>query len=210
MIIKLCGMRRPEDICYVNEAKPDFIGFILAEGYRRTISVQQAAELAASLEGGIKAVGVFIDQPVEFLSEAAEKIGLYAVQLHGNEDAEYISRLRKLTNVRIWKAARVRTAEDIHRADSFGADMLVLDSFSPNAHGGTGKTADWNLIQSVKTVTPYLLAGGIDINNISEAMEILPQGCGIDISSGIETDGVKDPEKIKAIMSILRKVDKDV
>ena len=93
MIIKLCGMRRPEDIGYVNQTKPDFIGFILAEGYRRTISVEQASELAASLEKDIKPVGVFIDQPVEFLAEAAERIGLYAVQLHGNEDGEYISRL---------------------------------------------------------------------------------------------------------------------
>ena len=88
--------------------------------------------------------------------------------------------------------------------------MLVLDSFSPDANGGTGKTADWNLIQSVETSTPYLLAGGIDINNISQAMEILPPNCGIDVSSGIETDGVKDFHKIKAIMNIVRKVDKNV
>lgn len=209
-MIKLCGMRRPEDIEYVNAEKPDFIGFILAEGYRRTISVEQAAELASSLESGIKPVGVFIDQPVEFLGSAAEKIGLYAVQLHGNEDSEYISRLRKLTSAKIWKAARVRTAEDIRQADSLGADMLVLDSFSPNANGGTGKTADWNLIQSVETSTPYLLAGGIDINNIEQAIEILPPNCGIDVSSGIETDGVKDLNKIKAIMNIVRKVDKYV
>lgn len=207
MMIKLCGMRRPEDIGYANDAKPDFVGFILAEGYRRTISVERAAELAALLENGIKPVGVFIDQPVEFLGSAAERIGLHAVQLHGNEDSEYISRLRKLTDAKIWKAARVRTAEDIHKADHCGADMLVLDSFSPDAAGGTGKTADWDLIKSTEISTPYLLAGGIDVNNISEAMGILPPNCGIDISSGIETDGVKDFRKIKAIMSILRKVD---
>lgn len=205
MMIKLCGMRRQEDIGYANEAKPDFIGFILAEGYRRTVSAEYAAELAASLQKGIKAVGVFIDQPPEFLAEAVEMIGLYAVQLHGNEDAEYISRLRKLTGAKIWKAARVQTAEDIHRADSCGADMLVLDSFSPNANGGTGKTADWELIKSVKTKTPYLLAGGIDINNIEQAIKILPDGCGIDVSSGTETDGVKDPDKIKAIMNYFTK-----
>ena len=206
MKIKLCGMRRPEDIGYANEARPDFIGFILAEGYRRTISAEQASELASSLQSGIKTVGVFIDQSPEFLAEAVKKIGLYAVQLHGNEDAEYISRLRKLTGAKVWKAARVRTAEDIHQADSLGADMLVLDSFSPDAHGGTGKTADWELIKSVKTTTPYLLAGGIDINNIEQAIKILPEGCGIDVSSGTETDGVKDPDKIKAIMNIVRKV----
>ena len=210
MIIKLCGMRRPEDIGYVNQAKPDFIGFILAEGYRRTISVEQAAKLASSLDSGIKPVGVFIDQPPEFLGSAVERIGLYAVQLHGNEDSEYISRLRNLTSAKIWKAARVRTEEDIRQADSIGADMLVLDSFSPDAHGGTGKTADWELIKSVKTVTPYLLAGGIDINNIEEAMKILRSGCGIDVSSGIETDGIKDLGKIKAILNIVRKVDKYV
>lgn len=210
MIIKLCGMRRPEDIEYVNAEKPDFIGFILAEGYRRTISPEQAAKLAASLDMGIKPVGVFIDQPVEFLAEAAESIGLYAVQLHGNEDGEYISRLRGLTGAKIWKAARVRTAEDIEKADHCGADMLVLDSFSPDANGGTGKTADWDLIKSVKISTPYLLAGGIDISNIQQAMEILPPGCGIDVSSGIETGGVKDLNKIKAIMNIVRKVDENV
>ncbi|MCH5192354.1 MAG: phosphoribosylanthranilate isomerase [Oscillospiraceae bacterium] len=210
MLIKLCGMRRPQDIGYANDAKPDFIGFILAEGYRRTISAEQAAELAASLQSEIKAVGVFIDQSPEFLAETAEKIGLYAVQLHGNEDADYISRLRMLTKAKIWKAARVQTAEDIHHADSLGADMLVLDSFSPDANGGTGKVADWELIKSVRTNTPYLLAGGIDINNIEQAIKILPPGCGIDISGGTETDGVKDPDKIKAIMNIVRKVDKDV
>lgn len=210
MMIKLCGMRRPEDIEYVNEAKPNFIGFILAEGYRRTISVEQAAKLAASLQGDIKAVGVFIDQSPEFLAEAAEMIGLYAVQLHGNEDADYISRLRKLTDAKIWKAARVRTAEDIRHADSLGADMLVLDSFSPAGNGGTGKVADWELIKSVRTNTPYLLAGGIDIDNIEQAIKILPPGCWIDVSSGTETDGVKDPDKIKAIMNIVRKVDKYV
>lgn len=210
MLIKLCGMRRSEDIAYANASKPDFIGFILAEGYRRTISPEQAAELARLLNDGIKPVGVFVDQPAEFVAEAAEKIGLYAVQLHGNENREYISRLRKLTDAKIWKAARVRTEKDILLADHCGADMLVLDSFSPDANGGTGKIADWELIKNAKTVTPYLLAGGIDINNISEAMEILPPNCGIDISSGIETDGVKDPDKIKAIMHILRKVDKNV
>ena len=210
MLIKLCGMRRPEDIEYVNMEKPDFVGFILADGYRRTISAEQAAKLASSLDSEIKPVGVFIDQPPELLAEAVKKIGLYAVQLHGNEDAGYISHLRKLTKAQIWKAARVQTAEDIHRADLCGADMLVLDSFSPNANGGTGKTADWELIKSVRTNIPYLLAGGIDINNIKQAIKILPVDCGIDVSSGTETDGVKDPDKIKAIMNIVRKVDKDV
>lgn len=207
-MIKLCGIRRTEDIEYVNEVNPDFIGFILAEGYRRTVSPEFAAVLMKGLRCGAKAVGVFVDQPVEFVSEAVKKIGLYAVQLHGNENPDYIAELRKHTSAKIWKAARVRCREDIFRADKSGADMLVLDSFSESAAGGTGKTADWELIKSTPTDLPYLLAGGIDINNISEAMKILPEGCGIDVSSGIETDGVKDLSKIKAIMKIVRKVDK--
>ncbi len=208
MMIKLCGLRRPEDIAYINEAKPDFAGFILAEGYRRTISPETAEMLAKQLDHSVKAVGVFIDQPVKFVAEVAEKAGFYAVQLQGNEDAEYISELKKISDMKIWKAVRVQTAEDIHKAESCGADMLVLDSYSKGANGGTGKTADWELIRNTVISMPYLLAGGINIDNISEAMKISP--CGVDISGGTETDGVKDPAKIQAIMNLVRKVDKNV
>lgn len=208
MMIKLCGLRRPEDIAYINEAKPDFAGFILAEGYRRTIFPETAEMLAKQLDPEVKAVGVFIDQPVEFVAETAAKAGFYAVQLQGNEDGEYISKLRKISDVKIWKAVRVQSTADISAAEKLGADMLVLDSYSPNANGGTGKTADWELIRRTKISMPYLLAGGINADNISEAMEISPYG--VDISGGTETDGVKDPAKIQAIMRSVRKVDKNV
>ncbi len=208
MMIKLCGLRREEDISYINEAKPDLAGFILAEGYRRTISPETAEMLAKQLDPSVKAVGVFIDQPVGSVAETAAKAGFYAVQLQGSEDAEYISALRKISDVKIWKAVRVQTAADISAAEKLGADMLVLDSYSPSANGGTGKTADWELIRRTKISMPYLLAGGINADNISEAMKISPYG--VDISGGTETDGVKDPAKIKAIMNLVRKVDKNV
>lgn len=208
MMIKLCGLRRPEDIEYINEAMPDFAGFILAEGYRRTISPEQAVTLAKKLDARVRSVGVFIDQPPEFVAETAKKAGFYAIQLQGGEDAEYISGLRKITGAKIWKAVRVRTAKDIHEAEMIGADMLVLDSYSPGANGGTGKTADWELIRNTKISMPYFLAGGINADNISEAMKTKPDG--IDISGGTETDGVKDPVKIRAIMNSVRKVDKNV
>ncbi len=208
MIIKLCGLRRPEDIAYINEARPDFAGFILAEGYRRTISPETASELVKQLDSAVKAVGVFIDQPVGFVADTAKKAGFYAVQLQGNEDAGYISDLRKISDAKIWKAVRVKSAEDIYNAEGYGADMLVLDSYSPAANGGTGKTADWELIRKTNISMPYLLAGGITAENISEAMKI--SGYGIDISGGTETDGVKDPVKIKTIMNLVRKVDKNV
>ncbi len=210
MMIKLCGLRRFEDIEYVNAVKPDFAGFILAEGYRRTVDSDFAAELVSALNPEIKPVGVFVDQSAEFVSDAAEKVGLYAVQLHGDEDSAYISRLRGLTSAKIWKAARVRTAADVLKTDGLGADMLVLDSFSENANGGTGKVFNHEIIKNIRTVTPFLLAGGLNADNIGEALKILPANCGIDLSSGIETDGVKDFRKIKQIVSMVREGDKNV
>lgn len=210
MIIKLCGLRRIEDIEYINAVRPDFAGFILAEGYRRTVAPEFAAELVSALRPEIKPVGVFVDQSAEFVSGAAEKIGLYAVQLHGDEDGAYILRLRELTSAKIWKAARVRTVSDVLKADGLGADMLVLDSFSENANGGTGKVFNHEIIKNIRTVTPFLLAGGLNSHNIGEALKILPEGCGVDLSSGIETDGVKDFQKIKQIVSMVRKGDKNV
>jgi len=210
MIIKLCGLRRLEDIEYVNAVKPDFAGFILAEGYRRTVAPEFAAKLVSALCPEIKPVGVFVDQSEEFVSRTAAAVGLYAVQLHGGENAEYISRLRKLTDSKIWKAVRVRTDKDISEADGMGADMLVLDSFSEGANGGTGKTFNWKIIQSASVNTPYLLAGGLNTENIAEAVKLLPEHCGVDLSSGIETNGVKDLQKIKEIMNILGKGDRYV
>ncbi len=210
MMIKLCGLRRYEDIDYINAVKPDFAGFILAEGYRRTVSEELAAKLVSALCTEIKPVGVFIDRSAEYVSDAADKIGLYAVQLHGDEDVNYIKQLRELTSAKIWKAVRVKSADDILKADSLGADMLVLDSFSEKAKGGTGKTFDRDIIKNIRTATPFLLAGGLNVCNIGEAMKMLPNGCGVDLSSGIETDGVKDFNKIKQIMNIVRKVDKNV
>ncbi len=210
MIIKLCGLRRLEDIEYVNAVKPDFAGFILAEGYRRTVAPEFAAELVSALCPQIKPVGVFVDQSEEYVSQTAAAVGLYAVQLHGEENAEYISRLRKLTAAKIWKAVRVRTAKDISEADGMRTDMLVLDSFSENANGGTGKRFNWEIIQAASVNTPYLLAGGLNAGNIAEAVELLPERCGVDLSSGIETNGVKDPQKIKEIMNILGKGDRYV
>lgn len=210
MMVKLCGLRRFEDIEYVNAVRPDFAGFILAEGYRRTVAPEFAAALVSALRPEIKPVGVFVDQSTEFVSEAAEKIGLYAVQLHGEEDGAYILRLRELTSAKIWKAARVRTVSDVLKADSLGADMLVLDSFSENANGGTGKVFNHEIIRNIRTATPFLLAGGLNADNIGEALKILPANCGVDLSSGIETDGVKDFQKIKQIVNMVREGDKNV
>ena len=139
-MIKLCGIRRREDTEIVNEFLPDYIGMILSDGFRRTVDMNTAAELSKLLDKRIKKVGVFVNEPAENVIRAAERLGLDAVQLHGDEDGDYI---RSLGNVaEIWKAVRVRSAEDIYRAETLGCSRLLLDSFVKNAVGGTGVVAD--------------------------------------------------------------------
>lgn len=202
MKVKLCGTRRIEDIGYMNEFHPDYAGFILSEGFRRTVNYSTFLKLKSNLDAGIKTVGVFVNEPIEsILKNYADKLD--AVQLHGDESQEYIDKLRAATDCEIWRAVRVRTSDDILKADICGADKLVLDSFSNSGYGGLGKTADWSIINSVKIKTPFFLAGGINADNISDAVTSV-DSYGIDISSGVETDGVKDREKIKYIMNLIR------
>lgn len=199
-MIKLCGVRRPEDVEYMNEASPDYIGMILAEGFRRTVDIPTAEKLAAELATGIKKVGVFVDTPVDKVRECAERIGLDVIQLHGSEDMAYINEVKKL-GIPLWKSVKVRCAEDIYAAERLGCDMLLLDSFVPGQAGGTGVSSDRSVIREAKISSPFFLAGGINEENITEALKISHN---IDISSGIETDGVKDIDKIRRIMKIYK------
>ena len=201
-MIKLCGMRRAEDISYANEFLPDHIGFILSPGFRRTVDIDFAAELVKKLDSRIKKVGVFVDEDPENVKKAADMLGLDIIQLHGNEDREYIKSLN--INIPLWKAVRVRTAEDIYRAEELGCDHLLLDSFVQGSVGGSGVKGDWELIKSTKISLPFFLAGGINADNLSDALSVSEN---VDISGGTETDGVKDREKIKRIMEIYRKED---
>lgn len=199
-MIKLCGVRRFEDIEYMNEVIPDYIGMILAEGFRRTVDIDTAEKLAGGLDGRIKKVGVFVDTPIEYVCECVRRIGLDVIQLHGSEDMFYISEMKKL-GIPLWKSVKVRCPEEIYEAEKLGCDGLLLDSFVPGQIGGTGVSSDWSVIRKTKINRPYFLAGGINGDNLKEALEISPN---IDISSGIETDGVKDIDKIRRIMKIYK------
>lgn len=201
-MIKLCGIRRKEDIEYVNEFLPDHIGMILSDGFRRTVGADTAAEITKNLDGRIKKVGVFVDEELSFIESAAEKIGLDVIQLHGNENSELIGKL-KAKGFTVWKAVRVRSSEDILSAETLGADMLLLDSFVKGIVGGTGVSANWDTIKKTKINSPFFLAGGINENNLQEALTVSPN---VDISGGIETDGVKDKDKIEKVMKIYKGV----
>ena len=204
--LKLCGMRRREDIDYVNEYRPDYVGFILSDGFRRSVGLGTFCELASCLDKGIKRVGVFVNEPLEkLLKYYPEELDVF--QLHGDEDEEYITELRKNIPVscEIWKAVRVKSTGDIERWNGSAADKLLLDAFQEGIVGGTGKTADWDLIKAANIKKPFFAAGGISAGNFTEAAVTL-EPYGIDISGGIETDGVKDKAKIGEIISLKNKL----
>ena len=204
--IKLCGIRREEDAEYLKEFPPDYAGFVFAES-KRKVTLKQAEKLSALLLPSIIKVGVFVNQPLEEMPDFADAISVY--QLHGDEDGEYIDRLRQILpqDCEIWKAVRVSTKEDIVKADGLNADKLLLDAFSKNAYGGTGKAFDWELISKTRISKPFFAAGGITAENLEKAAVTL-KPYGIDLSGGIETNGFKDREKIKQIIEIAHKLRK--
>lgn len=204
--VKFCGMRRRQDIEYANECRPDYIGFILSDGFRRSVDLGTFCELNTYLDENIKRVGVFVNEPIENILYRAYTESLDVIQLHGswNEDYNYIKALRKDFSGEIWKAVCAGSSEDIEYYNWKNIDKLLIDSFSKDGAGGTGKRIDTEIVKGAKIEKPFFIAGGITAENIIEiARDTKPYG--VDISSGIETDGYKDLQKMKKIMEILRK-----
>ena len=195
--IKLCGLSRIEDIECANELKPDFIGFVFYKKSKRFVDRDKARELKNRLDKGIKAVGVFVDEDIEFVASLLRDEIIDIAQLHGSEDENYIKDLKTLTGKPVIKAVRVASAEDIKKANESPADFVLLDSGM-----GGGKVFDWSLIKEVKR--DYFLAGGLTLENAAEAVDTLTPFA-VDVSSGIETDGLKDPEKMKRFAASVKK-----
>ena len=216
MKIKFCGLRRPEDIEYANQTRPDYIGFVFAKS-KRQVSPELAGQLGLRLMEGIKRVGVFVNAPLEEIFEAVRQAKLDVVQLHGDEGPEEIRAVREmLVGVgtgtigripEIWKAVRTTDAAVLLAADGLDVDRLLLDAFTPGMAGGTGVVADWNMIRGVKgqLTKPFFLAGGLNAGNLEEAIRAV-EPYGIDLSSGIETDGFKDLAKMEGIIEIIERV----
>ncbi|MBO4701758.1 MAG: tryptophan synthase subunit beta [Lachnospiraceae bacterium] len=194
--IKLCGLTRPEDIECANSLKPDFIGFVFYKKSSRYVSFEKAAELKKLLSPEIKAVGVFIDEDIRDVAYLLGEGIIDIAQLHGSEDEGYISKLRSLTGKPIIKAFRIKGSEDAALVNASGADYVLLDSGA-----GDGKLLDRNLIKDIKR--PYFLAGGLSPENVKEAIdEINPFA--VDVSSGIETEKKKDPDKMIKFVKTVR------
>lgn len=194
--IKLCGLRREQDIETANELGPSYIGFVFAPASRRAVTPEQAAALRARLAPGIAAVGVFVDEAPETVAALLRDGVIDLAQLHGAEDAAYLARLRALTDRPLIQAFRVRTAEDVRAAEASGADAILLDSGA-----GTGRTFDWSILRAA--ARPYFLAGGLDPENVGAAVTAL-RPYAVDVSSGIETGGVKDAAKMRRFVEAVR------
>ena len=216
--VKMCGISKVETIPAVVEAKPDYMGLVFAPS-KRQVTVDQAKTLVEELHkqytkrynngaeqsnnDEIKTVGIFVNETLDNLVTIATEVNLDAVQLHGDEDEAFIQSLKERTNVEVWKAVQVRSAADAEKWIDSSADMLLFDAYHKDERGGTGEVFDWSSLDEFER--PFMLAGGIDSTNVARAIRTV-RSYGIDISSGIETDGVKDDEKIKAFTNIVRTI----
>lgn len=199
--IKLCGMMQKADIFAANELLPDYIGFVFAAGARRAVTPETARELRGALDSRIRAVGVFVDQRPEEIAEIAARVSLDCIQLHGEESEQNLEWVRILTEKPVWRAFQITGSEVLARAKESRADLLLLDSGK-----GSGKTFAWEWLRDFSR--PYLLAGGLDAANVGEAIRRL-HPVGVDVSSALETDGQKDPEKMRAFVEAVRRADWD-
>lgn len=199
--IKLCGLTRPEDIAAANALRPEYVGFVFAANSRRAVSRKTAEELKVHLLPEIQAVGVFVNETPETVAGLLNAGVIDIAQLHGQEDETYISCLRKLTNKPLLQAFRVTDVQSLAKAGKSSADRILLDS----GPGGTGTAFDWSVLD--KFERPYFLAGGLDPDTVGDAVRRL-HPYAVDVSSGIETAGRKDPQKMAAFMAAVRKNEK--
>ena len=228
--VKMCGISKIETIPAVVASKPDYMGIVFAPS-KRQVTVGDAKILVAELHrqyaemygretvsadtvqndnifstehtpaDAIKTVGVFVNETLDNLVAIANEVNLDAVQLHGDEDEAFIRSLKERTNVEVWKAVQIRSASDAEKWIDSSADMLLFDAYHKNERGGTGKVFDWSCLDAFER--PFMLAGGIDSTNVARAIRTV-RPYGIDISSGIETDGMKDYEKMKAFINVVK------
>mgnify|MGYP000718568653 CR=1 FL=1 len=222
--VKMCGISKVETIPAIVDAKPDYMGLVFAPS-KRQVTVDQAKTLVEELhkqyanrynrdaeqysnqtlihQEFIKTVGIFVNETLDNLVTIATEVNLDAVQLHGDEDEAFIQSLKERTNVEVWKAVQIRSAADAEVWIDSSADMLLFDAYHKDERGGTGEVFDWSSLDEFER--PFMLAGGIDSTNVARAIRTV-RPYGIDISSGIETEGVKDDEKIKAFTNIVRTI----
>ncbi|MBR3268711.1 MAG: phosphoribosylanthranilate isomerase [Oscillospiraceae bacterium] len=201
--IKICGLMSEQDAEYVSEACADFAGVILAPDRKRTVSAETVKRIRRALNPDIPLTGVFVNAQIAEICAFAEKGLIQLVQLHGQEDAAYLMKLRKRCSLPVIQAFRIESERDLRQAEHSEADLVLLD----HGIGGTGEGFDLSLLEKGFS-RPFLLAGGLHPGNVAAAVSGY-RPCGVDVSSGVETDGRKDSEKMKAFVTEVRHADKE-
>lgn len=196
--IKFCGLSCVQDIEAANTLLPDYAGFVFVPQSKRYVTQETARKFRAMLDPRIQTVGVFADERPETMAHLANQQIIHMIQLHGQETGQTIETLRCLTSAPILQAFAIHTAADLHRAGTSSADLILLDSGA-----GTGTVFDWSLIRE-QIKRPFFLAGGLNPANVTAAIRTLSP-YGVDVSSGIETNGKKDKHKMAAFTAAVRK-----
>ncbi len=197
-LVKICGLRSRRDVELAVEAGADMVGMVLSPGFRRSVKPEDAVSMADA-SGDAKAVGVFVDAPAETVVRAVEGLGLDAIQLHGSEDDEYVSRIRRDAGVPVTKSFVVKGPQDVDEARRSSADLVLLD-------GGMGTGTGFDLSLVGRVGRRFMLAGGLDPRNVRQAIAAV-HPYAVDVSSGVETGGVKDPVKMREFVESVREAD---
>lgn len=197
--IKFCGLRREEDVKFAASLDAGFFGFILSQRFKRYVSPEEVCRLKALVPASSRTVGVFVDEPMDYVIACSKTAKLDTIQLHGSEDDAYIVKARELTGLPVIKMFKPVSENDIISARKSSADLILLDSGA----GGTGKVFNWSLAEDMGR--DYILAGGLTPDNAADAVERL-KPFAVDVSSGVETEGIKDFSKMKAFAAEVRKI----
>lgn len=201
--IKICGLKRPEDIGYANELQPDYIGFVFAKS-KRQVTRAQAAELKGQLAPSIKAVGVFVKEEVVQVAKIANAGIIDVIQLHGDETPEFCTMLGQLTKAPVIKVIRVKDASSLENLDSYHCTYFLFDTYSATNYGGVGSGFDFTLLNKALIPRPFFLAGGLGATNVRQVIQTV-QPYGVDVSGGVEVDGYKNLEKMQEFITAVRK-----
>ena len=201
--IKFCGITGLDDAKHAVEAGAWALGLILFAGSPRRCALPDAERIAATLRRQAEICGVFVNAPLDEVTEIADGIGLTMVQLHGDEGPSYCAEVARRTGAKVMKAARVRTGADVAALERFHTDLHLLDAHHPDRWGGTGETFDWELLQRRRTDIPFVLSGGLTPDNVADAVARV-RPFGIDVSSGVEVSpGIKDHRRVRALFEAL-------
>jgi len=204
--VKICGITNIRDAYRAAEFGADALGFIFYSKSQRVITPERTKEIIQKIPGSIRRVGVFVNEEIGTVKEIVDFCGLHLIQLHGDESPQYCAQFRRSTLI---KTVSVCTEKEFQELENYPVKAILVDAREPGCYGGTGKNSDWALAMKIREKYPFILAGGLNKENIKKAIETV-RPCAVDVNSGVETSpGKKDPCKIREIMEIIRATDKD-